>query len=157
MAGLGYVDQRIAVKEVDCDIINRRPAQWTVFADTGAAALTTAVGYSGNLKELGTNNDVRLPAGTVIEQVTIRSVTAPTSGGLATISIGLKDSAGAYQDGVIHAADAIANFPAANQIDSASLVGPLSVGNLDVNVLLKVGTAALTAGRLILTLHCRKP
>lgn len=105
--------------------------------DGGAAGAISLKGAHGSASTL--------PAGTIITDCVTKCVTALTSGGGATVALGITGSATgiegatAYSDG---------SYSAANAMDRKTPSAPLLVSTADSAVLLTIATAALTAGKV---------
>lgn len=83
-----------------------------------------------------------IPAGAVIKDVITNVLTAMTSGGLATVKLGITGSDAAFK--------ALTAFDDAAYVgvDTQAATTPLKVGATDVSVLATVAVAALTAGKI---------
>jgi len=93
--------------------------------------------------------DPSIPAGAYITKAYIISETTFTSGGAATLTVGLQESDGTAIDADgIDAAIAIAALTAGDVVlcDGALAGGVLTVGSEDAYVSMLYGTAAYTAG-----------
>jgi len=95
-----------------------------------------------------------LPVGAIITRCFTKCKTALTSGGSATVALGITgaatgiEGATAYTDG---------SYAAANAMDAKAPSAPLLVSTADTAVLATVATAALTAGKVEVTLEILLP
>jgi hypothetical protein len=112
-------------------------ARYQFSVDGGAVSTITPV------------DNVTIPNDTIIVGGTINSTTACTSGGAATIAVGL--SAGGSTTSFL-AATAVASFSADARLNSAATFAAPVKTTADGKITLTVATAALTAGVVEVTL-----
>jgi len=118
----------------------------TLVVDVDWTDITSAASHIANI----TIRDAFIPAGAYIRAATFNPTADWTSGGAATLTIGLGESDGASvidADG-IDATVAIAALQAVDVVacDGALVGGALPVGTADAYVYFTTGTAAWTAG-----------
>jgi len=95
-----------------------------------------------------------LPAGAIITRCITKCKTALTSGGSATVALGITgattafEGATAYTDG---------SYAAANAMDLKTPSAPILVSTADSAVLATIATAALTAGKVEVSLEIILP
>ena len=108
----------------------------------GTYSFATQGGAIGtiNLKD-GDGKDLKLPANAIIKNVVIDVLTAPTSGGSATIAVT------AVSSGDLKAATAIASFTGILQGIPANTVGTAIKLSSEKTLSMAIAVAALTAGK----------
>lgn len=121
----------------------------TAFADAHTNLVTAHAIYSfavdgGSVATITPANNASIPANAVLVSETINSTTAVTSGGSATVAVGLSNTGGSTTS--ILAATAKASFSSNAVLNgAATFAAPLKVTGAG-NITLTVATAALTAG-----------
>lgn len=169
----------MGTKWVNSDGLVVRFGTRTTDEDTDVPAQTKTFGLTQEVKfrlndltDLGTDataytagefvNAAKIPANATVQKVTIKTLTAATSGGAADLLLGaytINASTGALvavdADGFAAAGDsALADYSVAGEsiilekAASAALIGKATVGSSDVVVAAVYATAAYTAGAL---------
>lgn len=122
----------------------------------------TDVNSGGSLTAARNYNGVKsIPAGSFILSATLQVKEAFTSGGSATLDLGLVEADGTAIDADgIDAGIALGAINAANEtvLCDGALVGALAgIGAADGQLICANGTAAFTAGKAVLEVEYRKP
>lgn len=107
------------------------------------------------------SKSIPIPANSFIHSATLRVITAATSAGATTLSLGLKNSAGTVidADGIdaTIAKTAIDAIGDTVQCDGALVNGLVTVGTADAYISSVVATGPYTAGEVELTIEYSKP